>query len=194
MASPDLRQFYGDDLQVGIVSVDDQHQSHLFRSILENLEVAVHLTSFGTPEGFLHLMGTGSFPSYTILSCHGDEGGICFGEYIEEIDVSTLVDGNMSTQHIAERGDLGETLVINTGCDLGEEKVAADFLRAGARAYIGTQPNPDWRAHSLFVQHFFYDIVRRKTDDKAAWKRAASYDEDSHSYLYYDSSGCYRVS
>ena len=194
MALPDLRAFYGDDLHVGLMSIDDQNQSPLLRSILENLEAVVHLTYMGTPEGFLRVMGAGAFPEYLIISCHGDEGGICFGDYAEGIDVSTLVDGNMPSRHIAERGSLGGTFVINTGCGLGVETVAADFLKAGARAYIGCQPDPDWRAHSLFIHHFFYALVRAQASDKEAWKQAASYDKDSRCFVYYDSEGCHRIS
>ena len=193
MTKPDLRSYYGDKTHVGLVSILDAAESNAFRSILENLEAVVHLRPVGTPVDFLKVIASDELPDFLIISCHGGENGIHFGDFAQGIDVSTLVDGYMPSHHIAHAGRFSGSLVINTGCGCGSASVADHFLEAGARGYIGTEPDPDWRAHSLFVHHFFYEIIRSGSDEGAAWEQAATYDADSRCFLLYDSEGCHSI-
>lgn len=191
--NPDLRNFYGEDIHIGIVSVDDSGQGQLLRSLIENMGAIAHWQSLSTPGRFLEIVSAGEFPSYFVVSCHGDDNGLCFGDFAEGIDVSTLVRGSLPSKHIAEQGALGNTLVINTACGGGKESMAQDFLSAGARGYIGTDPDPKWTSMMLFLHHFFHETVICKSDDKKAWLRAASFDDESRSFLYYDQDGCIRA-
>jgi hypothetical protein len=64
------------------------------RSILESLGAVVTLHLIGTPEEFLSVIAQGSAAAtYTILCAHGDEHGLIFGEFGDDIDASTLEEG-----------------------------------------------------------------------------------------------------
>jgi hypothetical protein len=64
------------------------------RSILESLGAVVTLHLIGTPEDFLSVIAQGSAAAtYTILCAHGDEHGLIFGEFGDDIDASTLEEG-----------------------------------------------------------------------------------------------------
>ena len=191
--SPDLREFYGEALHVGIVSIFDVGSGKLARAIIEDMDAIAHLHPIGTPAGFLRLISAGEHPPYLVLTGHGDENGICFGEFSPEIDTSSLKDGSLSTSEVAKHGNFQGVTVINTLCESGSRHVAYDFLKAGAMAYIGTSPNPDWRATSMFLHLFFYSIVRHGVSDEQAWWKAASFDADTSAFLYYDVDDCHRA-
>jgi hypothetical protein len=67
-------------------------------------------------------------------------------------------------------------------------------MAGGLKAYIGTiEPDPEARAVPLFLMHFFYDLFRRQCSEREAWERAASYDDDSHLFVFWDEEGCHRM-
>jgi hypothetical protein len=109
------------------------------------------------------------------------------------IDVSMLVDESLPPSSIAAHVKLVGCVIVNTTCDGGCEEMAEAFLAGGAKAYIGTDPNPNATEHPLFISHFFHSIIRRKMTPLEAWRKAAEYDHRSCLYQFFDKDGRQRI-
>ncbi|MDA0745824.1 MAG: hypothetical protein O2954_04850 [bacterium] len=194
MWTPVDTKFFDKKLPVGIANVYSAQSALLFRTLLEDLGAVVLLHNLGTPGDFLEILAQGEdAPPYLIIAGHGDENGIVFGEFMESIDTSMLVEQSMPAKCIAQHINLPGTFVINLCCESGQQNMAEAFLAGGTSGYIGTDPNPPAVNHPLFIAHFFHSVIRRKKTPIETWRAAAEYDSRSKQYLLFNSEGRHQV-
>ena len=190
MWTPIDTQFYGPRAPVAIACLYDHGTASLFRSILEGLGAVTHLHDIGTPEDFLKVIGQEeSAPPYLIISGHGGEKGIHFGEFMKGIDTSTLIGEDMPPSVIAGRVRVPGTFIVNICCGCGTQEMADAFLSGGASAYIGTDPDPMAFDHTVFISQLFHSIIRSKMTPFEAWQKAAVYDKATTRYHFFDAKG-----
>ena len=194
MWQPVDTQFFGPKTPVAIACVHDPENAQLFRHLLEGLWAVTHYHNIGCPTDFLHVIGQEeTAPPYLVIAGHGGDHGIHFGEYGVSVDTSSLEGEDLPAASVAKHVKLPNTVILNITCDCGSEEMARAFLSGGARAYIGTDPNPLAIEHPLFVAHFFHSIIRKKMEPFEAWQSAAAYDSQSRLYMYYDADGRNRL-
>lgn len=174
---------------VTVVAIGDSGEALLIRALLEQLGAVVHLVWIGTPGDFLEVLREGQTAPYVVISCHGDDNGLCFGEYIPEIDTSMLVKGSLPPVSIAQAIHMPDRVVINTGCYGGSDAMVQAFMAGGLKAYIGATDAPAGTAIPLFIMHFFYQLFEKKATYQAAWEHAAAYDDTSRLFVLHDSDG-----
>ncbi|AMA72251.1 MULTISPECIES: hypothetical protein [Aneurinibacillus] len=193
MWNPVDTRFYAKKLPVAIAAIGDGAEANYIRTLLEQLDVVTLLHAIGTPDDFLQVISQNeSAPPYLIISAHGDKGGLIFGEYIEEIDVSSLQDGVMRPPVIAEAIRLPGTVVINTACSAGVKEAGEAFMKGEIQAYIAADEDVTGETTALFLMHFFYRMLKGSSLEEA-WEHAASYDEESRLYRLYLRDGIYKV-
>lgn len=194
MWNPIDTQFFGPKTPVAIACVHNPDDAQRLRHLLEGLRAVTHYHNIGCPADFLRVIAQEqTAPPYLIVSGHGGDHGIHFGDYIDTIDTSSLVGEDMPASSISNHVKLPGTVIINTTCDCGSDEMAQAFLSGGARAYIGTDPNPLAIEHPLFIAHFFHSIIRKKMEPFEAWQSAAAYDNQSRLYMYFDADGRNRL-
>ncbi|WP_077960208.1 hypothetical protein [Ensifer adhaerens] len=166
-------------LPVAVVDIGDTLEALLIRSMLESLGAVVTLHLPGTPGDFLTLIGAGDGVHKHLVICgHGDENGFVFGDYIEEIDTSMLVEGSLPPSVVAGHARLDGKIVLSTCCETGGEAYGDAFVRKGGAAlYVAPDGSPEGADAPLFVHCFFHALFARKQTPEAALERARSYDE-----------------
>ncbi|MFD0716005.1 hypothetical protein [Paenibacillus sp. GCM10027626] len=187
MWNPVDQQFYAPKLPVAIAAIGDGQEAIFIRTLLEQFNVVTLMHMIGTPGDFLQVIGQEeNAPPYLIISAHGEEGGLVFGEYIEEIDVSSLQDEVMPPEVIGKAVRLLGTVIINTACSGGVQAAGETFLRGGAKAYIAADEDVSGEATTLFLVHLFHKLTKEEGCTlEEAWEHAASYDEESRLYRLY---------
>jgi hypothetical protein len=190
-------EFFGRKHPVEIACIGDAGEANRLRALLEGSGAVVLCHWIGTPDDFLKVISQGTkVAPYLIVSAHGDDNGIVFGEYAEGIgiDVSMLKEESMPPESIKKHISLPGCVVLNLACSAGEPPMAEAFMHGGLKAYIGTvEPDPQATAHALFVMHFFYSLFAKGRSVREAWEHAAAYDEESRLFVLYDEEGCHRV-
>ena len=191
MWTPIDTQFFGPKTPIAIACIHDHENALVFRRLLEGLGAVTLFHNIGTPEDFLKVIEQEeSAPPYLVISGHGGDHGIQFGDdYMEGIDVSSLLGGSLPPSSISERVRLPGSVIVNITCDGGSQEMADAFLSGGAKAYIGTDPNPMTVEHPIFLGHFFHSIIRRNRTPFEAWEKAAAYDNRSCFYHFFDKDG-----
>ena len=190
MWTPIDSQFFGPKTPVAIACIHDHENALVFRRLLEGLSAVTLFHNMGTPGDFLKVIGQeDTAPPYLVISGHGGDHGIEFGDYMEGIDVSMLIDGSLPPSSIAKHVKLRGCVIVNITCDGGSQEMADAFLSGGAEAYIGTDPNPNTVEHPIFLGHFFHSIIRRDKTPFEAWEKAAAYDNRSCYYHFFDKDG-----
>ncbi len=181
-------QFAVGRLPVGVVALAADPDPPIIRSLLEGMGAAVHFYQPGTPGDFIKVLRMETdVPPYLIISGHGDDTGIIFGEYAAGIDTSMLHSGRLPAEQVARHVRLPGCVVIGLFCGSGEPAMAEAFLEGQLEAYIGmVDPNADFLTIVLFVAHFFYQILRHQSPSRGAWEQAASYDAWSRVFVYRD--------
>lgn len=110
---------------MAVNSFGDTGEASLIREIVEQLRGVVHIYRPGTPLDFVRVIAKSeTSPPYIVISCHGDENEIHFGDYIDEIETSTLREGSVPAEYIAKNINLPGCVVINTGCSCGDLPMA----------------------------------------------------------------------
>ena len=182
--------FYIPLLPLSIVQVSGGGE--FLRTMLESLRCAVTLRRPGTPGDFLKVIALGeNAPRYMIICGHGTEDGLCFGEYIPEIDTSMLRNECLPAASIQETISLPGCTVISATCYGGLPLMAEAFLAGGVRAYIGSPEAPDGMAMNVFLVNFFFAVMEKGLSDEDAWRQAAQATDhaDIWPLRYFDSSG-----
>lgn len=195
MWSPVDTTFFSPKLSAAIAAVADSSEAGFMREMLEQLNMSVLLHKVGTPDDFLKVIGqTENAPQFLLISAHGDEGGLEFGEYMEEIDVSSLEDEVMLPSTIGNAICLPGTVIISAACTGGVESAGKAFLQGGALAYIGADDYVSGIAIPLFLMHFFYKLTKEDPYTlEEAWEHAASYDEESRMFRLYTQEATYKI-
>lgn len=195
MWKPVDTEFQCPRIPVEIVDLGGSGEGESLRSILENLHCVVLCHWIGAPMDFLKVIsqGTACAP-YLIVSGHGYDGHLTFGQYADHIDTSMLINGRMPPTCVEQHVRLPDCTVINTCCSGGTKQLARAFLKGRLRAYIGSVDDVEGDAVPLFIGHFFYQLPRVGFSVRKAWEFAASYDDESRQFVLYDRRGrCYRL-
>ena len=194
MWNPVDTEFFGPKTPVGIACVHNPDTAHLLRNVVEGFWTVTHYYDVGCPADFLKVIALEeTAPPYLVIAGHGGDHGIEFGDYIDTIDTSSLIGEDMPASSIAKHVRLPGTVILNITCEGGSPEMAKAFLAGGAQGYIGTDPNPLAIEHPLFMAHFFHSISRKKLSPCQAWQKAASYDDQSRRYMYFDKEGRRRL-
>lgn len=164
---------------VAVVDIGDTLEALLIRAMLESLGAVVTLHLPGTPGDFLTLIGAGERVHQHLVICgHGDDNGFVFGDYIEDIDTSMLVEGSLPPSVVAEHVRLSGKIVLSTCCETGGRAYGDAFVeKGGAALYVAPDGSPEGTDAPLFVHCFFHQLLARKQTPEAALERARAYDE-----------------
>lgn len=81
-------------MTIAVIAIGDATEALAIRAILENLGALVILHLPGTPDAFLSAPDdkTGD-PRFVVISGHGTENCLHFGQYAPELKIEGLVDG-----------------------------------------------------------------------------------------------------
>lgn len=163
---------------VAVVDIGDTLEALLIRATLESLGAVVTLHLPGTPGDFLTLLAGGELVhQHLVISGHGDENGFAFGDYIEEIDTSMLVEGSLPPAVVAQHARLDGKIVLSTCCETGGKAFGDAFVeKGGAALYVAPDGSPEGADAPLFVHCFYHALLARKQTPEAALARARSYD------------------
>ncbi|HEV7317352.1 MAG TPA: hypothetical protein VGO04_01910 [Ensifer sp.] len=172
-------------MPVAVIDIGDTLEALLIRSMLESLGAVVTLHLPGTPGDFLSLIGAGERVHQHLVICgHGDENGFVFGDYIEEIDTSMLLEGSLPPSVVAEHARLKGNIVLSTCCETGGKAYGDAFAgKGGAGLYIGPDGSPEGADAPLFVHCFFHALLARKRTAEAALERARAYDDEAKMFV-----------
>ena len=77
------------------------------------------------------------------------------------------------------------THIVNSGCTLGERKLAESFLRSGAKSYIGSIDYVDGSAALMFAIRLFYGLINHEKTLEGAFQEAKLIDEETHTFQFY---------
>ncbi|WDZ75549.1 hypothetical protein PWG15_13095 [Ensifer adhaerens] len=170
---------------VAVVDIGDTLEALLIRSMLESLGAVVTLHLPGTPGDFLTLIGGGELVHQHLVICgHGDENGFVFGDYIEDIDTSMLIEGSLPPAVVAEHARLDGKIVLSTCCETGGKAYGDAFVGAGGAAlYVAPDGSPEGTDAPLFVHCFFHAVLARKQTAEAALERARSCDPEAKMFV-----------
>jgi len=172
---------------VAVVDIGDTLEALLVRATLESMGAVVTLHLPGTPGDFLTLLAGGELVhQHVVISGHGDENGFVFGDYIEEIDTSMLIEGSLPPAVVAEHARLDGKIVLSTCCETGGKSYGDAFVeKGGAALYVAPDGSPEGADAPLFVHCFFHALLARKQEAKAALEKARSYDEAASMFVGY---------
>ena len=152
MWTPVDTHFFGPKTPISIACVHDHGNALVFRRLLEGLGAVTLFHDIGTPGDFLKVIAQKeSAPPYLVISGHGGDNGILFGDYMDGIDISSLISGDMPPASIAQHVRLPGSVIVNITCDGGTQEMADAFLSGGAVAYVGTDPKPTAVEHPIFL-------------------------------------------
>jgi len=159
---------------VTLLVVGDSGEALLLRAMLENLGVQVFTQFIGTPSEFLNILSEqNSLSAIWILSAHGNENGLIFGEYGEGTDVSMLIDEAMPPSVLEKLGcTLDKKLIISTACCTGTMQFVTSFHNLGAEYYAAPESYPDGAFVPVFLNVVFYNLFVEKMPIKKAFEMA----------------------
>ena len=119
MWTPVDTEFFGPKTPIAIACVHDSN-GFAYRPLLESLGAATLLHNIGTPGDFLKVLAQeDTAPPFLVISGHGGNQGIVFGDYVKGIDVSMLIDGFMPPHAIAVRVRPPGCAIVHFACDGG---------------------------------------------------------------------------
>ena len=173
---------------ISIVAIGDSGEAQLLRILLESLGASVLLHLPGTPADFLLVLGASGSPAkYLVISGHGDDAGLIFGDYAPEIDTGCLTQGRLSPLTLAEHIALPGKIVVSTACEAGTPAFASAFLGGGVEAYIAPSGSPEGADAVLFVHRLFHQLLARRRPLARAFAHAADDDETNAMFACYGS-------
>lgn len=174
MWKPIDTEFFAPRQPVSLVAIDSSDVP-LIRTVLESLGCVVLLHAVGTPTDFLKVIGQGERAArFMIITGHGTDDGLYFGDYISSIDTSMLVNGSLPPAAIERHVNLPGCTVYTHACFSGTPAMAQAFLSGGLKAYLGCRTQPDATAANLFIHNFIYNLKYRNLSERDAWERAVA--------------------
>jgi len=117
---------------VDLVEVEDGHGPAL-RAVLEAFGIGVRYLRVGQARHLVHALGHVTAP-YVVLSCHGDEGDIVLPSLAEEVERFQPFHRRLRPGDLRSVARFPGSVVVATGCETGNDDLAAAVLGAGASA------------------------------------------------------------
>jgi hypothetical protein len=172
--------------KVDIINIKDDFEAFALRPVLEYFGLKVELHLIATSNDLVKILGKGNNLSSTvIIMCHGEDNAISMPPLGESIAANQHYKHNIFPIQLNEFLHLPDRLIINNGCNLGNEDFAQSFIKAGCKAYIGANGYPEATASLFFVINFFYAYACLKTSIQTAHKLASSQSEETHLFNLY---------
>lgn len=167
---------------VSLVCIGDTGEALLLRAILESMNAVVLTHVIGTPNDFLMVMNQSTTaPRYLLISAHGGDHGLVFGDYANFIDTSALKNGSLPAKALTGAVQLPGTIVISTACNSARPEFAKAFLSGGARAYIA--PGwPDGDDVPLVIHMLFHRLLKAKNELVDAWRHTTEHLESASEF------------
>ena len=91
----------------------------------------------------------------------------------------------ISAKKIYKYAKLHNTNIVNSGCTLGEQKLAESFLRSGAKSYIGSIDYVDGNAALMFTIRLFYGLINHEKTLGEVFEEARLIDKETHTFRLY---------
>ncbi|GIN71322.1 hypothetical protein J14TS2_17970 [Bacillus sp. J14TS2] len=171
-----------------IVSCETGNQYEVIRQVLEAFEFRVIHEVIGRPTDFIQFLSGERYLSsdFLIFSFHGVDGKFCMPELGEDVYYDNEPRGNFGAEEISEYCQLKAPFIINLGCGLGNEKLAASFLSNACETYIGPNDYIDWTSSGFFAIRFFYELYQNKRSKKEAFEVARGTDSETMLYEWFE--------
>ncbi len=183
--SDEWREYMNIALVVGDYS-DLEAQS--LRSTLECFGARVITYWIGRPRDLMEVLsGEVLYDdiNYIVFCFHGDEGEMIMGELAEEVYEENEPRGNFGVTEISKYARLHNKHIFNSGCTLGNRKLAEAFLNSGAKTYIGSVDDVDGNAALMFIIRLFYGLINHKQTITEAFQTAKTIDDETYTFQLY---------
>ncbi|PKJ57069.1 delta-aminolevulinic acid dehydratase [Bacillus sp. SN10] len=171
-----------------VVGFNSDLEAQSIRASLEYFGAKVITYWIGRPKEFIVILsGKGLYNdiNYVVFCFHGDEGKFVMEELGEEIYEQDEQRGYFGAAEIYKYAKLHNIHIVNSGCTLGEKKLAESFLRNGAKSYIGSIDYVDGNAALMFTIRLFYGVINHKKTLEEAFQEARLIDEETHTFQFY---------
>ncbi len=154
--------FFAPRVPVTLVVIGDTGEGLLLRAILESLGASVLMHHIGTPEDFIRVMSMPDGAPYWVISAHGHEEGLVFGDYGPGVTQVALRKGCLPWAALRGKMKGAGACVFSTAC-FGNHAVARGvFLEAGFSPYISAADEPEGADIPLAAHLFFHAVLVRR--------------------------------
>lgn len=171
-----------------VVGFNSDLEAQSIRASLEYFGAKVITYWIGRPKEFIDILsGKGLYNdiNYVVFCFHGEEGKFAMEELGEDIYEQDEPRGYFGAEEIYKYAKLHNTNIVNSGCTLGEQKLAESFLRSGAKSYIGSIDYVDGNAALMFTIRLFYGVINHGKTLEEAFQEASLIDEETRTFRLY---------
>ncbi|MGH0676210.1 delta-aminolevulinic acid dehydratase [Bacillus luti] len=171
-----------------VVSFNSNLEAQSIRASLEYFGARVVTYWIGRPKEFIDILsGKGLYNdiNYVVFCFHGEEGKFVMEELGEDIYEQDETRGYFGAAEIYKYAKLHNTHIVNSGCTLGEQKLAESFLRSGAKSYIGSIDYVDANAALMFTIRLFYGVINHKKTLEEVFQEASLIDKETRTFRFY---------
>lgn len=158
------------------------------RATLEYFGARVITYWIGRPRDLMDVLSGKSLYEdidYIIFCFHGEEGEFVMEELGEDVYEKDELRGNFGVTEIKQYAKLHNKYIINSGCTLGDPKLATAFLNSGVKAYIGSTDYVDGNAALMFTMRLFYELINHQRTIDDAFQDAKSLDNGTLTFELY---------
>ncbi len=171
-----------------VVGFNSDLEAQSIRASLEYFGARVITYWIGRPKDFIEVISSKNLfndINYIIFCFHGEEGKFVMEELGEDIYEQDEPRGYFGAEEIYKYAKLHNTHIVNSGCTLGEQKLAESFLRSGAKSYIGSIDYVDGNAALMFTIRLFYGLISYEKTLEDAFQEAKLINEETHTFQFY---------
>lgn len=148
--------------RIDILVIGDSGEGRTLRAVAESIGCKVDMTYCGKPSDLFEVRADQPQADLTIISAHGDEGGIIFPEIVPEIDKLELPDNRITSKHIQSHWPRQRTTVLCLACNAGSDAIVSAFQTQGVKTYIASSGEPDGSDAILFAHNFLHACYHRQ--------------------------------
>ncbi|WP_461300310.1 delta-aminolevulinic acid dehydratase [Bacillus sp. F9_6S_D1_P_5] len=171
-----------------VVGFNSDLEAQSIRASLEYFGARVITYWIGRPKDFMEVISSKNVfndINYIIFCFHGEEGKFVMEELGEDIYEQDEPRGYFGAEEIYKYAKLHNTHIVNSGCTLGEQKLAESFLRSGEKSYIGSIDYVDGNAALMFTIRLFYGLISYEKTLEDAFQEAKLINEETHTFQFY---------
>lgn len=171
-----------------VVGFNSDLKAQSIRATLEYFGARVVTYWIGRPKDFIDVFSGKTLYkdiNYVIFCFHGEEGKFVIEELGEDVYEKDEPRGYFGAAEIYKYAKLHNIHIVNSGCTLGEQKLAESFLRSGAKSYIGSIDYVDGNAALMFIIRLFHGVINHEKTLEEAFQEARSIDEETDTFRLY---------